>query len=132
MFSKQNSQHKGILRLFIVFPFSIMLLCSFVLFDDEAVGAFGCEIKTPDEAIAELKYGNNRFLDNLPINYKYDAQIETTKNGQHPHSFILGCIDSRVPPEIIFNQELAICLYDALPETLKMTIFWEVWNLPLK
>lgn len=60
--------------------------------------------KTADEAIAELKYGNNRFLDNSLINTNYNEQIEATKGGQHPHSFILTCIDSRVPPEIIFDQ----------------------------
>ena len=31
-------------------------------------------------------------------------QINKTQKTQHPHSFILGCIDSRVPPEIIFDQ----------------------------
>ncbi|MFZ4797288.1 MAG: carbonic anhydrase family protein [Bacteroidia bacterium] len=60
--------------------------------------------KNADEAIAELKYGNNRFLENKFINTNYKAQIEATKGGQHPHSFILTCIDSRVPPEIIFDQ----------------------------
>lgn len=105
MFSSiQNSRNKRILRLFVIFPFMILILCSFIIFDEDAALASGHEIKTPDEAIAELKYGNNRFLDNLPINNKYQTQIEATKEGQHPHSFILGCIDSRVPPEIVFDQ----------------------------
>lgn len=90
--------------MFIVFPFSVLILCSFIMFDEEMALAFGHEIKTPDEAIAELKYGNNRFLDKLPINNNYQSQIEATKKEQHPHSFVLGCIDSRVPPEIIFDQ----------------------------
>ncbi len=65
------------------------------------------KIETADEAIAELKEGNIRFLKNESthsLNYK--TQIEETKNEQHPHSLILGCIDSRVPPEIIFDQKL--------------------------
>jgi len=60
--------------------------------------------KTADEALAELKYGNNRFLDNKLKNTNYKEEIEATKGGQHPYAFILTCIDSRVPPEIIFDQ----------------------------
>ena len=61
-------------------------------------------ITNPEEAFNELIYGNNRFLDNEMIYNDYLQQIQKTKHGQHPHSFILGCIDSRVPPEIIFDQ----------------------------
>jgi carbonic anhydrase len=62
------------------------------------------EIKTPDDALAELKAGNERFLNNAFINTDYKNQIEHTKLDQHPHSLILSCLDSRVPPEILFDQ----------------------------
>jgi carbonic anhydrase len=62
------------------------------------------EVHTAEEALSELKYGNNRFLDNSPRNTDYLKQIELTKKAQHPHSFVLSCIDSRIPPEIIFDQ----------------------------
>jgi len=61
-------------------------------------------INTPEEALAELKAGNVRFLENQFINTDYKEQIELTKDDQHPHSAILTCVDSRVPPEIIFDQ----------------------------
>lgn len=61
-------------------------------------------ISTPDEALAELKSGNKRFLDEKMRNTDYKQQIEQTKTDQHPHSLILSCIDSRIPPEIIFDQ----------------------------
>ena len=65
------------------------------------------EINTADEAIAVLKEGNQHFVSNhLVHNTDYLSQIEETKKEQHPHSLILGCIDSRVPPEIIFDQAL--------------------------
>lgn len=51
-------------------------------------------ITNPEEAFNELIYGNNRFLDNEMIYNDYLQQIQKTKHGQHPHSFILGCIDS--------------------------------------
>lgn len=61
-------------------------------------------INTPDEALAELKSGNQRFMDGKMINTNYKEEIQETKDGQHPHSVVLSCIDSRVPPEIIFDQ----------------------------
>jgi len=61
-------------------------------------------INTPDEALAELKNGNQRFVDGKLTNTDYHEQIEHTKADQHPHSLILSCLDSRIPPEIIFDQ----------------------------
>jgi len=61
-------------------------------------------INTPDEVLAELKNGNQRFVKGSLIHTDYKEQVEHTKSDQHPHSFILSCIDSRIPPEIIFDQ----------------------------
>jgi carbonic anhydrase len=61
-------------------------------------------INTPDESLAELKSGNQRFLNDKAINTNYKAQIESTKAEQHPHAVVLSCLDSRIPPEIIFDQ----------------------------
>ena len=61
-------------------------------------------INTPEDALAELKSGNQRFVDSKLTNTNYKEQIEHTKADQHPHSLILSCLDSRIPPEIIFDQ----------------------------
>jgi carbonic anhydrase len=61
-------------------------------------------VQTPNEAIKELKDGNKRFIEGKLINTEYKKEIGQTKNGQKPHSVILSCMDSRVPPEIIFDQ----------------------------
>ncbi len=61
-------------------------------------------INTPDDALAALKNGNQRFVDGKLTNTDYQEQIEHTKSDQHPHSLILSCLDSRIPPEIIFDQ----------------------------
>ena len=62
------------------------------------------EINSADDALLEMKAGNQRFLEGKPIHTDYKSQIEDTKNDQHPHTLVLSCLDSRVPPEIIFDQ----------------------------
>lgn len=61
---------------------------------------------TPDEAIARLKAGNERFVKGEMVHgeRKLDKQVEATGSGQYPFAAVLGCIDSRVPPEIVFDQ----------------------------
>lgn len=61
-------------------------------------------INTPDDALAELKRGNKRFLEGKLTNTHYKEQIAQTSADQHPHTLILSCLDSRIPPEIIFDQ----------------------------
>jgi len=62
------------------------------------------EPPTPGDALTLLKDGNKRFLGDSMINTDYHEHIENTKDDQHPHSAILSCMDSRVPPEIVFDQ----------------------------
>ena len=60
---------------------------------------------TPEQVLADLKEGNERFVAGKLTPRDYLAQAETTAaNGQFPKAVILGCVDSRVPPEIIFDQ----------------------------
>jgi carbonic anhydrase len=62
---------------------------------------------TADQALQELKVGNDHHA-----NHRYRHPHETPKRqhelaaGQNPHAIVLGCADSRVPPEIIFDQGL--------------------------
>lgn len=59
---------------------------------------------TPDLALKILKEGNKRFLNNATINRDLNLQVEQTSTGQFPFACILGCIDSRVPSELVFDQ----------------------------
>lgn len=62
---------------------------------------------TPDEALRELAAGNLRwrtFRERHPDASPTVRQSLTT--GQHPFALVLGCIDSRVPPELVFDQGL--------------------------
>jgi len=59
---------------------------------------------TPAEALERLKEGNRRFVAGAMRGHDFAAQVVATAGGQHPFAVVLGCIDSRVPPEIVFDQ----------------------------
>ncbi len=61
---------------------------------------------TADEALTRLKEGNTRFVGGASVAPHQDAarRQETTAHGQHPFATILGCADSRVPAELVFDQ----------------------------
>jgi len=61
---------------------------------------------TPDEAIARLKAGNERFTAGKSINCDLMAQVKQTAGVQSPYAAIVGCIDSRVTPELVFDQRI--------------------------
>lgn len=60
---------------------------------------------TPDEALAKLMEGNQRFVASRQLNPHQDfARITEVAAGQAPFAAILSCADSRVVPEIAFDQ----------------------------
>ena len=59
---------------------------------------------TPAQALQMLKDGNKRFLDKDTIERDHDWHIRETIDSQHPFAIVLGCIDSRVMPSIVFDQ----------------------------
>jgi len=58
------------------------------------------------EALAQLKAGNQRFASGNPANHSTAARRAALLSGQRPKAVILGCSDSRVPAEIVFDQSL--------------------------
>ena len=58
---------------------------------------------TPAQVIDELKKGNERFRAGKMATRQYLAEQRSSAAGQYPAAVILGCIDSRVPAEIIFD-----------------------------
>ena len=61
---------------------------------------------SPDDAIARLKAGNGRFTAGKSINCDLMAQVKQTAGNQSPYAAIVGCIDSRVTPELVFDQRI--------------------------
>lgn len=61
----------------------------------------------PDEVLADLMAGNKRFVDGATTNHKNTkAEVEATAKGQYPQAVILSCLDSRVPVELVFDQNI--------------------------
>ncbi len=59
---------------------------------------------TPEKAIELLLEGNRRFRHHDHITRDFMEEIVRTAPKQYPFAIILGCIDSRVPVEILFDQ----------------------------
>ena len=72
-----------------------------------SIGRNADEKLTADSALTELKSGNERH-----VAHRYQHPHENKDrqrqlvSGQQPHAEILSCSDSRVPPEIVFDQGL--------------------------
>lgn len=58
---------------------------------------------TPMQVIDELKRGNERFRAGKMASRDYLAEKRASAAGQYPAAVVLGCLDSRVPAEIIFD-----------------------------
>jgi carbonic anhydrase len=65
------------------------------------------EVVEPAEAIQRLAAGNKRFAEDKP---QHPHQAHDWRNAlakaQKPFAVVLGCSDSRVPPELVFDQGL--------------------------
>src|SRR5438128_2600778 len=64
-------------------------------------------IVPPAEAISRLKDGNSRYTNGNQQHPRQSTKqrVELIKS-QHPFAIVVGCADSRVPPEIVFDQGL--------------------------
>jgi len=84
-----------------------LILLTLVSFPTLSTGQHAEEQITADSVLAELKTGNKHH-----VAHRYQHPHETLDrqrqlvSGQHPHAEILSCSDSRVPPEIVFDQGL--------------------------
>ncbi|MBD2690640.1 carbonic anhydrase [Anabaena catenula] len=60
-----------------------------------------------DAALKSLVAGNQRFVEGKRLNpHQSKLRLEETAVAQYPFAAILGCADSRVPAEIVFDQGL--------------------------
>jgi carbonic anhydrase len=58
---------------------------------------------TPDQIMAVMKKGNDRFRKGEETPHDYLAQQRASAMGQYPSAMLLSCIDSRAPAETIMD-----------------------------
>jgi carbonic anhydrase len=83
------------------------LAALFLAFGGSARGQEAASALSADQAVSRLLAGNARFVaykERHPDESK-DRRRELV-SGQHPFAVILGCSDSRVPPELLFDEGL--------------------------
>ncbi len=62
---------------------------------------------TAEQALRELVAGNQRFFVARPAHPHTGAErLREVAKGQHPIAAVVSCSDSRVPPEVVFDQGL--------------------------
>lgn len=65
------------------------------------------EPSSPPNPLELLLEGNKRFEENHPIHPDQTLdRIRELRREQHPFAVVIGCSDSRLPPELIFDQGL--------------------------
>jgi carbonic anhydrase len=67
---------------------------------------------SPEQALKELIEGNERFVKRKQKSRNHYTRLVEVAKTQKPFASILGCADSRVPSEIIFDQgfgDLFVC-----------------------
>lgn len=88
-----------------VFP--ILLLSCTILFFNACNADHATVRQSPASPIDQLLKGNERFAGHHPLHpHESRKRMEEISAGQHPIAAIVCCSDSRVPPEIIFDQGL--------------------------
>ncbi len=73
-------------------------------FADQPAAAHPPNAIAPADALARLLQGNDRYAANKPANKDFSAGRAARVGAQYPIAAILGCADSRVSPELAFDQ----------------------------
>jgi carbonic anhydrase len=84
-----------------------VLLPAFARAADSHAGHAAPAGPAPDAVLKQLEEGNARFVAGKPKHPNASpARRGELAKGQHPKAAILGCADSRVPPELVFDEGL--------------------------
>ncbi|MGW5851767.1 carbonic anhydrase [Streptomyces sp. NPDC055254] len=102
---------------------------------DASIGLNGPRPTTPASALRTLASGNRRWR---TLHERHPDETRAVRQtliaGQHPFAVILGCVDSRVPPELVFDQGLGDLLTvrsagEVLDEAVLASIIYGVEEL---
>ncbi len=88
-------------RLFLNLAALIFAVMTFTMCKEQPVAT----PSTPEEALAELIAGNERYVNEKSIHPHGDVdRVKDTAPHQAPFAAVVGCSDSRVPVELLFDQ----------------------------
>lgn len=91
----------GVVTISVITAGFVLLALTSVLAPEKAPGVSG------EAAWQRLLEGNQRFVGGAATQAHRDAGRRTgVAKGQHPLAIVVGCADSRVPPELLFDQGL--------------------------
>jgi carbonic anhydrase len=80
------------------------LAAGFALPSARSLAAEPAQVRSPDEALAKLKEGNARYINEPELCVQDLAEARSgVVAGQAPWATVLSCADSRVPPKLIFG-----------------------------
>jgi carbonic anhydrase len=97
----------GAVAVFIALSFSLAAPPRAAGADPAAPASHAVSAVTPDQALSQLMAGNARFVAHTPKHPNQgQARVHELASGQHPVAVVLSCSDSRVPPELVFDQGL--------------------------
>src|SRR4051812_34563258 len=84
-----------------ILPVLVILACTSAYANDPSPSV------SADKSLSWLENGNTRYTSHkLRKDGQSSEDVKRLSTGQKPHAIVLSCSDSRVPPEIIFDQKL--------------------------
>lgn len=85
----------------------VLSACEIPLISSSSAEPMEMPVETPEEALTRLVEGNLRFASGAskPINESADRRTKVVER-QRPFATIFSCVDSRVPPELVFDRGL--------------------------
>lgn len=87
-----------------MYKYFILFTTIFIVSCNKNTNQLKNETLTP---LDKLKAGNKRFVSGYPIHPDETLKrIRELKKGQNPFAVVVSCSDSRIPPELVFDQGL--------------------------
>lgn len=88
-------------------PAAIALALALMAWSEPAKSDEHCASVTPLHVLKTLHAGNQRYVTHR-LNHPNQTMVlrQELISGQHPVAAVLSCADSRVPPELVFDQGL--------------------------
>ena len=84
---------------------NLIMCCPHPNSQTELVAQDTLKASTPEQALMKLMAGNERYVSGQSIHPRSDAnRVRETAPHQAPFAAVVGCSDSRVPVEILFDQ----------------------------